>query len=185
MDFCAGWASGFAGIVIGNPLDILKVRMQAGQEGSAKGLLASDPGHSRLTSLVRGQYGNGTRLACQASIETLEIGVTAPAVAYGALNALLFVSYNRVLLGFDPAIKDPLNVPHTEPWKIWAAGAAGGLAIWAVSAPSELIKCQAQLAGEGSNSWSVTRDIYKQRGIAGLYRGGTVTSLRDSIGYGF
>jgi solute carrier family 25 (mitochondrial carnitine/acylcarnitine transporter), member 20/29 len=29
------------------------------------------------------------------------------------------------------------------------------------------------------------RDIYHARGIRGLYFGGLITSLRDSIGYGF
>jgi solute carrier family 25 carnitine/acylcarnitine transporter 20/29 len=29
-DFWAGYASGAAGIIIGNPLDLLKVRLQAG-----------------------------------------------------------------------------------------------------------------------------------------------------------
>ena len=111
--------------------------------------------------------------------------MAAPALAYGALNALLYVSYNRTLLRLDATIKNPIDVPYTALSNVWAAGAVGGLAIWVVSAPSELVKCQAQLGGEGTSSWSVARDIYRQRGMRGLYHGGTVTSLRDSVGYGF
>ena len=70
--------------------------------------------------------------------------------------------------------------------KIWAAGAAGGLASWVVSAPSEMIKCRTQLAVDGKkSSWAVFDQIWKTRGISGLYYGGVVTCLRDSVGYGF
>jgi solute carrier family 25 carnitine/acylcarnitine transporter 20/29 len=74
---------------------------------------------------------------------------------------------------------------HAPLWKLWTAGAIAGLATWVVSAPSELVKCRVQLSPIAQNSWGVTKDILKSRGIPGLYYGGVVTSLRDSVGYGF
>ena len=85
----------------------------------------------------------------------------------------------------DSDITDPTDASRSSLVRVWMAGAAGGLAIWVVSAPSELVKCQAQLGGEGAGSWSIAKRLYQQRGIPGLYRGAFVTSLRDSIGYGF
>lgn len=53
-DFWAGYLSGALGIVIGNPLDVVKVRLQAGNTASAP------PSHltrlEKARSLVRGQY---------------------------------------------------------------------------------------------------------------------------------
>ena len=85
----------------------------------------------------------------------------------------------------DPSTKDPTNLVHASLLNIWAAGAVGGLATWVVSAPTELIKCRTQLKGGDQSSWSVAKDIWRQGGVRGLYFGGGVTSVRDSVGYGF
>ena len=68
---------------------------------------------------------------------------------------------------------------------IFTAGALGGLAIFFVSAPTELVKCRAQVSSPPKSSWNVTRDLWKSGGLRGLYLGGAVTSVRDSVGYGF
>ncbi|KAI9822305.1 MAG: hypothetical protein M1827_000023 [Pycnora praestabilis] len=160
-DFWAGYISGAAGIIIGNPLDLVKVRLQAGTP-----IAASSP------RSVSGQFNNAGAL--------IREGVTAPILGYGALNALLFVSYNRTLalFGDDPSM--PTNV-----WKAWCAGAVGGLATWVVSTPTELIKCRAQLSNNQQSSWDVTKEVWKNGGLRGFYFGGGVTSIRDAVGYGF
>ena len=55
-DFCAGYLSGAIGIVIGNPLDLIKVRLQAGQ--SSIGIAPGDFKNQFETtsSLVRGEH---------------------------------------------------------------------------------------------------------------------------------
>lgn len=86
----------------------------------------------------------------------------------------------------EPSIFDPTKLAGVDLSKIWLAGALGGLASWVVSAPSELIKCRAQLCvGGQTSSLSVAKIVLKNGGLKGLYFGGVVTSLRDSIGYGF
>lgn len=86
----------------------------------------------------------------------------------------------------DPSVSDPTKLAGVDLSKIWLAGALGGLASWFVSAPSELIKCRAQLCvGGQTSSIDVARTIVRHGGLKGLYYGGVVTSLRDSIGYGF
>ncbi|KAJ4992329.1 hypothetical protein SVAN01_02038 [Stagonosporopsis vannaccii] len=170
-DFWAGYISGAVGIIIGNPLDLVKTRLQAGPKpahDASTGASTAVPAPRGL----RGQFDNAG---------TLVRGATAPILGYGALNALLFMTYNRTLtlLGDSP------NVPDSFA-KVFLAGATGGFASFVVSAPTELIKCRAQVSTERhATSWSIAKQIWMKDGIRGLYYGGGITSIRDAVGYGF
>ena len=109
------------------------------------------------------------------------IGATAPILTYGALNALLFVTYNRTLSFLRDSSEQPNSLS-----KVWFAGATGGLASFIVSAPTELIKCRAQVSTDRhTSSWSIAKDTWRREGVGGLYYGGGITSVRDAVGYGF
>ncbi|KAL2809907.1 mitochondrial carrier domain-containing protein [Aspergillus granulosus] len=165
-DFWAGYISGAIGIIIGNPLDLIKVRLQAS-------------GPAEISVSPR-------QLARFDSVTSLVRGAAAPILGYGALNALLFVSYNRSLMLLDSSVTDPTNPQNSALYKLWLAGALGGAASWAVSSPTEFIKCRAQLdTRSGVSSWAIAKDIVRTRGWKGLYFAGGVTCARDSIGYGF
>jgi len=162
-DFWAGYISGAAGILIGNPLDLIKVRLQAGTPSLTSTPTSYASQFSSAGSLIR--------------------GATAPILGYGALNALLFVTYNRTSAILNSST---LGVPPSL-WTTWVAGAIGGLATWVVSTPTELVKCRAQISSSptAASSWGITKETIRREGIRGLYFGGVVTALRDSIGYGF
>ncbi|KAH7122850.1 mitochondrial carrier domain-containing protein [Dactylonectria macrodidyma] len=170
-DFWAGYISGAVGILIGNPLDVIKVRLQA-QHTSTTSSPAVAAGATNLNPTTFARYfGNSAALVT---------GTAAPILGYGALNALLFVSYNRT----ETALNNVFAVRESL-WSTWFAGAVGGLATWVVSTPTELIKCRAQLSTQHASSWAITKQIWRNEGIRGLYLGGTVTAIRDSVGYGF
>ncbi|GAP85187.1 putative mitochondrial carrier protein [Rosellinia necatrix] len=216
-DFWAGYVSGVAAILIGNPMDRIKVRLQAysppQQPLPTPPTLSSCPQPSlssptlppsapalaiplsptSLSSLV-------TRYL--QSTAPLVAGTAAPILGYGALNALLFVSYNRTEDALNRAFLIPTSLDVTPDvinntrgsnlWTTWLAGAAGGLATWPISTPTELIKCRAQLASlpgssptGPSSSFCIARSVLRTEGVRGLYHGGVVTALRDAIGYGF
>jgi len=170
-DFWAGYLSGAVGIVIGNPLDLIKTRIQAG------------PSH--LDSVSNTQHITPTHWSRQFERwSALVRGAAAPILGYGALNALLFMTYNRSLA--------LLNTGDVNEWPenptagtIWTAGALGGLASFVVSAPTELVKCRAQVSDPPKSSWLVTKEIWQAKGPRGLYLGGGITSVRDAVGYGF
>jgi len=166
-DFWASYASGAIGILIGNRLDVLKVRAQASGGSTINlGPLDYTTNLERFTALFR--------------------GAAAPILGYGALNSILFMTFNRSLTLMDPNIFDYTKLAGVDLGKIWVAGAVGGLATFVVSAPSELIKCRAQLVVDGQNSsYGVLKDIWKHRGFRGFYFGGTITAVRDAIGYGW
>ncbi|KAJ6788898.1 hypothetical protein PWT90_00109 [Aphanocladium album] len=154
-DFWAGYASGAVGIIVGNPLDIVKLRQQT-------------------------QHTERTVVAFQ-NTKSLLAGTAAPLLGYGALNAILFVSYNRTELALNRALGTEKSLVVN-----WVAGAVGGLATWIISAPTELVKCRAQMAlPMVKSSFNIAKATWHTEGIRGLYFGGLVTALRDSIGYGF
>lgn len=180
-DFWAGYISGAVGIIIGNPLDILKVRLQARSSVSAN---ASSPFVPPAS--------NSFPSSPLALLRRFSTGTAAPVLGYGALNALLFVSYNRseTLLNQAFQVKprdDSGATTGANLWTTFIAGALGGLATWVVSTPTELIKCRAQLApNPGTSSWDIAKRVWRtEGGIRGFYLGGAVTALRDSVGYGF
>ncbi|KAK7533008.1 solute carrier family 25 protein [Phyllosticta citribraziliensis] len=181
-DFWAGYLSGAAGILIGNPLDLVKTRLQAGPAAptTAAGTTPSFANWHSASNFVR--------------------GIPAPVLGYGALNALLFVSYNRTLL----LLGEPDPTSQSSPnalGKVFLAGAVGGVATFVVSAPTELVKCRAQVydplsgiaaagggaggGGGGVSSWAVARETWRAEGLRGFYRGGVVTAVRDAVGYAF
>lgn len=159
-DFWAGYISGAVGIIIGNPLDVIKVRLQV-----------KDAIPTQSPSTYLHQFHG---------VSSLIAGTAAPVVGYGALNALLFVTYNRSATAINSSLSLPPNL-----WTTWAAGAIGGLATWVVSTPTEVVKCRAQLSSPPQSSWHIARQVLRSEGLKGLYFGGVVTALRDSIGYGF
>ena len=92
----------------------------------------------------------------------------------------MFITYNRCMVSLSQDPSSPTSLSKT-----FVAGALGGLATFLVSAPTELIKCRAQVSGVETSSWAIATELWRERGLRGLYWGGGVTSLRDSIGYGF
>ncbi|KAM7221549.1 Mitochondrial carrier domain containing protein [Rhypophila decipiens] len=208
-DFWAGYISGAVGIIIGNPLDVLKVKLQAGVVSSSPSVprptlttAATNGTTSSLPSHTIPTTSSSTRSTSY--LRPFLTGTAAPVLGYGALNALLFVSYNRTeaflnqaLLQVHPTSTSLSATTGSNLYTTWLAGAVGGLATWVVSTPTELIKCRVQLASSSSSpshqssprtsvsSWSTTKQILRSQGIKGLYFGGLVTALRDSIGYGF
>ena len=196
-DFWAGYISGAVGIIIGNPLDVLKVKLQAGVSSSRSTASPAIPPPTGTPSVhILPTTQQPTPAATKTAASYLRpwiTGTAAPVLGYGALNALLFVSYNRTEAALNHAF-NPLSTSAaasttgTNLYTTFLAGAVGGLATWVVSTPTELIKCRVQLASSSSpspSSWSVAKRVLQTQGIKGLYFGGVVTALRDSIGYGF
>lgn len=217
-DFWAGYLSGGAGIIIGNPMERAKVRLQAQSPLhplTAGPILstyrpASVPTNPSSPSSLPSLIATYVR-----SKSPLLAGTATPVLSYGALNSLLLMVYNRTEDALNRAVRTPASFNPTiadshgindargsNLWATWLAGAAGGLAIWFISTPTELIKCRAQLASlrgtspisgpmssalssNPSSSYRITQAIFRKDGLRGLYHGGGVTVLRDAIGFGF
>jgi solute carrier family 25 (mitochondrial carnitine/acylcarnitine transporter), member 20/29 len=179
-DFWASYSSGALGILIGNHLDVIKVQAQSGlrHPQPPTTLPSSSPGSASSPA---------TQTATTARrLTSLFRGAAAPILGYGALNSILFMTYNRTLLYLDPGIFSYTKLAGVSLGHIFTAGVVGGVATWVVSAPSEYVKCRAQLLVDGQgSSYGVFRDTVRTYGVRGLYTGGMITSMRDGFGYGW
>ncbi|KAK0840083.1 hypothetical protein LTS02_017293 [Friedmanniomyces endolithicus] len=80
-------------------------------------------------------------------------------------------------------LRNRQHITGLAAWKSLGSGALGGLATFVVSAPTELVKCRAQVSSQ--SSLEVTKALWKRGKLRELYLGGGVTSVRDAVGYGF
>ncbi|KAI9230899.1 MAG: mitochondrial carrier domain-containing protein [Piptocephalis tieghemiana] len=177
-DFIAGYISGVLGIVCGSPLDVLKVRLQTDPAPSHT--------HDPIPSSIHAQL---RRMTEREGLSVMVRGIASPILGLAALNSILFVSYGSTLRALHPSgTESPYRMRD-----VYLAGGLSGLACSLVTTPTELVKCQCQVSpGPGRrvgsrdhqrSSWLVIRSILRHEGLKGLYRGNSLTIIRDIPGY--
>uniref|UniRef100_A0A5B7CCL5 Mitochondrial arginine transporter BAC2 n=1 Tax=Davidia involucrata TaxID=16924 RepID=A0A5B7CCL5_DAVIN len=162
-EFVAGGFGGIAGIFAGHPLDTLRIRQQYSGTGSAFTILRNVVAREGPLALYRGM---GAPLA----------GVTFQ-------NAMVFQMYAVLSRAFDS------SVPPS--YKGVALGGVGAGAIQSlILSPIELVKIRLQLQKQKQQAdchkgpISVAKSIYKTESLRGIYRGLTITVLRDAPAHG-
>ncbi len=166
-DFIAGGIAGSASIVVGHPMDTLKVRMQTAK------------GNPSISSLVVGaKYGGPV---------SLFRGVTAPLSAACAVNAIIFSSY-----GWSSRLYEQYSPRNDPNIKAFTCGSFAGLVQAMIICPIEHVKCRMQIeesAGAAATSMRTTlRTILTSGGssanISALYRGWWITCWREIPAFG-
>ncbi|CAG8480379.1 3327_t:CDS:2 [Scutellospora calospora] len=176
-DFLAGYVSGVMGLIVGSPLDVLKVRLQTMQSDSPSNTLYKS---STLKNLMKMKQTEG--------FKSFFKGVGSPIIGLAFLNSILFTSYGSILRLFEKIDKSSQRIPSLA--QVYVAGFGSGIACFIVSTPTELVKCRAQavkqkdLTMTSSTTWNVFKDVIQTRGVRGLYQGGLITIIRDAPGYG-
>jgi len=167
--FLAGGVGGICTVVVGQPLDTMKVRLQAQpipKPGEA--LLYQGTVDCFLKTLRHeGPFG-------------FYKGMAAPLIGVTPMFAVCFFGYN---LGRKLQIKDE-SVPLTKS-QIFAAGMLSGVFTTAIMTPGERVKCLLQVQGASQEPpkykgpGDVIRKLYKEGGIRSIYKGTAATLLRD------
>ncbi|CAG8443186.1 13981_t:CDS:2 [Dentiscutata heterogama] len=175
-DFLAGYISGVMGLIVGSPLDVLKVRLQTVQSDSPSHAFYKS---SSLKILMKMKQTEG--------FKTFFKGVGSPIIGLAFLNSILFTSYGSILRFFEKIDNSSQRIPSLT--QVYVAGFGSGVACFLVSTPTELVKCKAQAAKQkglmiSSTTWNVFKDVIQTRGVKGLYQGGLITIIRDAPGYG-
>ncbi|XP_055827692.1 mitochondrial arginine transporter BAC2 [Solanum dulcamara] len=166
-EFVAGGFGGIAGLISGYPLDSIRVRQQNSKSGSAFNVFRHVVSKEGPLSLYR--------------------GMAAPLASVTFQNAMVFQIYATLSRTFDRSI------PSSDP-PSYKGVALGGTAAGAIQSlimsPVELVKIQLQLQSKTNQATrlkgpiDVTRRIFRQEGLRGIYRGLTITVLRDAHSHG-
>lgn len=175
IDFTGGTIGGAAGVLVGQPLDTVKVKLQT----------YPNLYRSSYNCFVQTFRSDGVRRG-------LYRGTVPNLVANVAENSVLFCAYGAcqtvVANAAGKRVSD-LDATHNA--------SAGFLAAFFSSlalCPTELIKCRMQTLSENmkSNSpglhsnitpYHLTRNILREEGLPGLFKGLTSTWLREMPGY--
>ncbi|KAJ2964818.1 hypothetical protein NQZ79_g364 [Umbelopsis isabellina] len=170
-DFIAGNMGGMSQVLVGQPLDTIKVRLQ----------------------LDSGRFNGAIDCAVQTikneGFFALYKGMASPLVGIGAVNALLFAANTecRRMLQDRPGEQLPL-------YKIAIAGSGAGIINSVLASPVEMlkIKMQAQFGKGATGSGQVyytgpidcAQQLIRQHGVAnGLFRGLWATVVREIPAY--
>ncbi|XP_050232235.1 mitochondrial arginine transporter BAC2 [Mercurialis annua] len=172
-EFVAGGFGGIAGIVSGYPLDTLRIRLQqSSNSGSALSILRRVVSTDGPSALYR--------------------GMAAPLASVTFQNAMVFQIYAILSRAFDSSVS--ANDPPS--YKGVALGGIGTGALQSMMlTPVELVKIRLQLHDKSRTKQhhldchkgpiSVAKTIFRTEGLRGMYRGLTITILRDAPSHGF
>ncbi|GAB2269415.1 Mitochondrial arginine transporter bac2 [Dionaea muscipula] len=168
-EFVAGGFGGAAGIVAGYPLDTLRIRQQSSNAGGAVSILRRVLASEGLSALYR--------------------GMAAPLASVTFQNAMVFQTYAVLSRALDQSI-NPEDPPSYK--GVALAGIGTGALQSLLLSPVELIKIRLQLqqkphfssTGGKVGPVNVARNIVRNEGVRGLYRGLAITVLRDAPAHG-
>ncbi|KAK2906457.1 hypothetical protein QQF64_019646 [Cirrhinus molitorella] len=165
------FAGGFGGVCLvfaGHPLDTIKVRLQTQPKPG--------PGESPL---YRGTFDCFKRTLAKEGVRGLYKGMAAPIIGVTPMFAVCFFGFG---LGKKLQQKTPDDI-LTYP-QLFAAGMLSGVFTTAIMAPGERIKCLLQIqAASGHVKYAGPMDcakqLYRENGIRGIYKGTALTLMRD------
>ena len=170
-DLFAGTVGACVGIVVGQPLDTVRVRMQAG--GFPPGTSATYVFRATLR-----QFG----------VRGLFRGLASPICANAPINSIVFGARGHMARWLDETFpRSAQDLASGKPSYLRGSIAAAwaGAAQLVLCVPMELVKCklQVQTDGEYKGSIDVLRKLYQRHGLRGLYGGYWVTFIRDVPAY--
>lgn len=170
-DLFAGAAGGVAQVLLGQPFDIVKVRLQT-------------------------TFKYPSALSCASSILKNEgplafyKGTLTPLIGIGACVSVQFGAFHYARRAFEERnlhTNRPADLSYTQ---YYLAGAFAGLTNSVLSGPIEHVRIRLQTQPHGASRlyngpWDCIRKLSSQGGIfRGLYRGQAVTLYREAQAYG-
>jgi solute carrier family 25 carnitine/acylcarnitine transporter 20/29 len=170
-EFIAGGFGGSCLVLVGHPLDTIKVRLQT--------MAAPAPG---AKPLYAGTLDCAKKTIAHEGFKGLYKGMAAPLVGVTPMYAVCFLG-----LGVGKSLQTPSkpNGEYSLP-QIFAAGLLAGVFTTAIMAPGERIKCllQVQAASPGSvkkynGAIDCAKQLFREGGIRSVFKGTFATALRD------
>ncbi|XP_028140362.2 congested-like trachea protein [Diabrotica virgifera virgifera] len=168
--FCGGFG-GICSVFVSHPTDTVKVRLQT--------MPVPKPGEPPLYSGILDCIKKSTK---NEGIFFLYKGMTTPLLSVTPMTAVCFMGYALGNKIFGPADGSPLTN-----FQIYASGVFAGLCTGPVITPGDRIKSilqvqKAHKRHKGPLDCAV--QLYKTGGIPSIFRGLTITTLRDATSTG-
>lgn len=163
----AGTCAGVAQVVVGHPLDTIKVRMQTA--GATLRVAGASPSLSTILQTTR-------QTLHREGVRGLYKGAASPAAGAMAQNAACFFSWGiaKQIVGAEGGVLEYREL-------VLAGLLAGGFCL-VVETPVDLLKTQMQVQlGSGGRYSGVVdcgKGIYRRRGVRGLFQGLCANGLR-------
>jgi len=171
-DLLCGAVGGCVGIAIGHPFDTIKVRLQANVFGADANALKC------LRMSVQ-----------QEGVRSLFAGLASPIVGNVPMQAITFGVYGNALRWIeneDEHVSQSSVSAKPVIWNVFVAGHLAGLVQLPVVVPAEHFKIALQnqrRAKDGSahyrSSLHYAKEVYRQTGPRGLFKGFNATAARD------
>jgi len=166
--FLAGGFGGMASVLVGQPFDLVKVRLQ-----TTEGLYKNTFDCFAQTVKKDGIFG-------------LYRGMATPLIGVTPIFAVSFWSYDlgkKLVYAATPN----RECPQLTTAEITMAGAFSAVPTTLFMAPSERIKVLLQIQGQGGEQKykgpiDVVRQLYKEGGVRSIFRGTGATLMRDAPG---
>ncbi|KAI9483451.1 MAG: mitochondrial carrier domain-containing protein [Benjaminiella poitrasii] len=171
-DCISGTVGGIAQVLVGQPFDTVKVRLQTQS--------TANPLYTGMMDCVKKTHANE-------GFKGFYKGTMTPLVGIGACVSIQFVVLEAMKRHFTRVnSRAKNNGEFLSNSQLYLAGAASGLANSFVSGPVEHIRTRLQVqTGTGfSGPIDCIRKIYQSYGISGIYKGQAITMLREFQGYG-
>ncbi|XP_019773221.2 mitochondrial basic amino acids transporter [Dendroctonus ponderosae] len=161
LDFLAGCIGGSAGVLIGHPLDTVKVCIQTQDSNNPR---------------YRGTLHCLQSICTQQGFKGIYRGVTSPLFGVAGINAIVFGIYGNT----QRHMQNPdLLISHA------IAGGTAGLVQSFICSPIELAKSTMQVGNTShQNPLDCLKSIYQKNGLKGVYRGLNITILREIPAFG-
>lgn len=166
--FICGGFGGICTVLIGHPLDTIKVRLQT--------MPIPKPGEQPMYS---GTLDCIKKTVAKEGVTGLYKGMGAPLAAIAPIFAISFMGYGVGKRVFGPPPDQKFSAVQ-----YFCAGAFSGIFTTTIMAPGERIKCLLQIQqGSGEKLYDGPIDcaikLYKQGGIRNIYKGFVATLMRD------
>lgn len=159
-DVAAGFVGGAVQVLIGQPFDLVKVRLQTGQFRSVQ---------EAVRSTIQNE-----------GVKAFYKGTLAPLVGVGACVSVQFYGFHeakRQLLRYS-------NTPTLTMGQVYLAGAFSGLVNTPITAPVEQLRIISQTQKSLLGPREILRSVYASHGLRGVFRGFGITLARECQAYG-
>ncbi|EGV63658.1 carrier protein ymc1 [Yamadazyma tenuis] len=161
-DVTAGFVGGATQVLIGQPFDLVKIRLQTSSQ------------HASSASIIKSVLQNE-------GLSAFYKGTLAPLVGVGACVSLQFYGFHES----KRYILQKYNQTQLNLWpQTYICGALAGIINTPVTTPVEQLRILSQSKTSKTSVSQLVGQIYRENGARGLFRGFNITLLREIQSYG-